>query len=69
MEWLNLGSLQTPQEHRGPPEAPAEPQCTGASAASMGPGDSRGHLAADDDGADEEEEAAELRSDSWVRSS
>lgn len=76
MEWLNLGSLQTPQGHRGPPEAPAELHCTGASEASMGPGDKRGHLAAEDDEVEEEEEeeaeeedAAEVRRDSWVRRS
>lgn len=71
VEWLNLGSLQTPQGHMGPPEAPAELHCTGASEASMGPGDNREHLAAEDDEVEEEEEeeAAEVRRDSWVRRS
>lgn len=48
----------------------------GASGASMGPGESNGHLApADDeelegdDDDEEEEEAAEERRDSWVRRS
>lgn len=74
VEWLNLGSLQTPQGHRDPPEAPAELHCMGASGASMGPGESMGHLAPADDEEvegddDEEEEAAEERRDSWVRRS
>lgn len=70
MEWLNLGSLHTPQGHMGPPEAPAELHCTGASEASMGPGDNREHLAPEDVDAEEvEEEAAEVRRDSWVRRS
>lgn len=70
MEWLNLGSLHTPQGHRGPPEAPAELHCTGASEASMGPGDNSEHLAPEDvEVEEEEEEAAEVRRDSWVRRS
>lgn len=71
MEWLYLGSLQTPQGHRVPPEAPAELHCTGASNVSIGPVENKGHLAAvDDDEEDEEEddgeeeEATEVRRDS-----
>lgn len=76
VEWLNLGSLQTPQGHRGPPEAPAELHCTGAREASMGPEDSSAHLAAEEDEVEEEEEeeaegeeAEEVRRDSWLRRS
>lgn len=71
-DWPNLGSLQTPQGHRGPPEAPAELHWTGARVVSIGPGDNRGHLpAAGDDvaGEEEEDDATEVRRDSWVRRS
>lgn len=72
MCWLNLGSLQTPQGQRAPPAPPAELQCIGASEASMGPGETREHLAAvEDDRAEggEDDEAAEDTRDSWVRRS
>lgn len=67
LEWLNLGSLHTAQGHRDPPEAPAELHCTGVSEVSMGSGESRGHLAGEDE-VEEEEEAAEVSRDSWERS-
>ena len=72
MEWLNLGSLQIPQGQRVSPVAPAECHCTGASEASMGPGDRTVHLAVVEDeevGEEEEEGAAEEKRDSWVRRS
>lgn len=72
MEWLNLGSLQIPQGHRGPSEAPAELHCTGAKEVSKGPGENSGHLAAEDDVVEEDKEeevVAEVRRDSWVRRS
>lgn len=35
VEWLYLGSLQTPQEQRSPPGAPGELHCIGAIDTSM----------------------------------
>lgn len=70
LDWLNLGSLQTPQGQRAPPAPPAELH-TGTSEASMGPGETREHLAVEDDKAEgeDDDEAAEDTRDSWVRRS
>lgn len=68
MEWLNLGSVHTSQEHRVPAEAPVEFHCTGAREASMGLVDTSWHLAVEDDDVEEEEEGdVKVRRGSWVR--